>query len=305
MPADPFADEQLKERQRYIDGEFNKLFDTPPEDIPTDFARMLSDDYLIGEERRKLKNFEGYSEWLTLREPVSEELDAKINHVVYGDAFIGEILDYAIETSVKNFEVGKVTSPYGERLEYVEAFRRDAEEAIEERGGDIYPKVLPYHSLSIVPKFNYHEDGTRTLAGFVIRYKRDFGRIVLPDRSGVIHIVERQIAGIRIDEASGFPAVIKFMLENHVKEGEDPWENAEKHIRDCGAEGFIMKAVQADSREPFFVPDSTTIYGHKEIYTEQTKKDMLAKIAMRSIGPVEDDGIAYFGPAHPGHILKK
>ena len=305
MPADPFADEQLKERQRFIDGEFKKLFDAPSEGTPTDFAQMFADDYLIGEERRKLKNFEGYSEWLAQHEPISEQLDAKIDHVVHGDAYIGEILDYAIETSVNNFEIGKVTSPYGERLEYVEPFRCETEEAIIERGGIVYPKIFPYHSLSIVPKFNYFEDGTKTLASFIIRYKRDFGHIVLPDRSGVIHIVERQIAGIRIDAASGFPAVIKYMLENHAKQGEDPWENAEKHIRDCGAEGFIMKAVQADSRELFFEPDSTTIYGYKEIYTEKTKQDMLARIAMRSMGPVEDDGIAYFGPAHSGYILKK
>ncbi len=293
VPADPFRDDEVREHQLIIDAEFQKLFDMPPEGTPAAFAQMLSDDQMSGEARRKMKNYEGYHDWLDLREPVGIELDAKIEYLTRGRAMFGEALDFGLETSVMHFEGGKVTHPYKQRLEYVELFRQEAEEAIEARGGIVYPKVQPYHSISIIPDIEYLENGGHLINGFIVKYKRNFGSLELPNHKGVLHLTERQLAGFRVDQESGFSqGVIQRMQCTPISMTHGWQEKYVKYIVDTGARGFIEKAVQTDSVEDYLVPISTTLYGHKELYTPGQR---LAKKVLR---PTEDNGIAYFGPAH-------
>lgn len=294
VPANPYIDERLRLRQRFIDIEFRKLFDKPPEGTPAGFAQMLAADHSIGEERRKMKNFEGFMEWTAQKQPVTLDLDAKISHIERGSAYAGDTFDFALETKVLNFEVGKVTHPYGVRLEHVDPFRKEVEDAIEERGGKVYPKVLAYHSIAIVPDIHYGEDGTHQLNGFIVRYKRDFGAIDMLDGSGRIHIIERQIAGIRVDAESGFDqAIVKRMLDYDISPQRSWQKRYVNYIVDTGARGFIERAIQQDTTETFFVPDSTTIYGFKEKF--ETSK-ALGSAAFAS--PVQVGDIAYFGPDH-------
>lgn len=295
VPAHPFINEEVKARQRYIDAEFQKLYDTPPDDIPVPFAQMLAVDHEIGEERRKMKNFEGFMEWEAMKEPVDVVLNEKINHIERGTALASDTLDFAIHTKVKNFEVGKVTHPYGRRLEHVEPFREVVAEAVEANGGVVYPKVLAYNSISILPDVEYADDGSHRLNGFIVRYKRDFGAIDSADGSARIHLIERQLAGIRIDPESNFDqAIVQRMLAYDISPQRTWKKRYVNYVVDTGARGYIERAIQTDSLEKFFVPNSTTIYGYKEQYATATTTG-LARVALL---PDEDNGIAYFGPTH-------
>jgi len=292
-PSNMFLDEALKQRQLHIDSEFQKLFDNPPEGVPEGFALMLSNDHLIGEQRRKMMNTMAYMKWHDKHEPVSAELHEKMNFMDRGNAFISESLDFAVETSVENLELGKLTHPYRRRLEHIGEFRTDTAEAIESHGGVVYPKIFPYHSLAIKPDVSYSRDGSHEINGFIVRYKRDFGHIDLPNNTGRLHLVERQIAGYRVDEASGFSQdVVRRMLAKKITSSQRWEDKYMEYIVDTGARGFILRAVQTDSLEDFVEPVSTTIYGYKELYTPTQR---MAKVAL---GPTEDNGIAYFGPIH-------
>ena len=293
MPGNMYLDDDLKASQQYKDSEFQKLYDNPPIDVPPEFALMLAVDHEIGEARRKMLNYESYMKWAVKREPVTEELDEKLQHIDRGNAYIGEILDFALETSVDAVEAGKLTLAYWQRREHLAPFRAEAKEAIESRGGVMYPDIFPYHSISINPDVEYLDDGTHTMNGFIVRYKRDVGHIDLPHCAGRIHLVERQIAGYRVDEASGFKqSIVDRMLATPLS-FEKSWQTEYmKYVVDTGARSFIEQKVQANSLEEFVVPVSATLYGYKELYTPEKR---LARIAMQ---PTEDDGIAYFGPVH-------
>lgn len=295
VPANPYIDDELKERQHLIETEFQKLFDVPPAGIPVGFATMFANDHAIGEERRKMKNYEGFMEWVGRHEPVDTLIHEKISLVERGNGDAGDTLDFAVNTTVQSFEVGKVTHPYGIRLEHVEPFRKEVEAALIERGGVVYPKVLAYHSISIIPDVEYLENGAHTLNGFIVRYKRDFGAIDTADGTARINLTERQLAGIRIDAESGFNQdILTRMLATDISPERSWQKRYMQYIVETGARGFIEKAIQLDSMEKFLVPGSTTIYGHKEAYATKTTKG-LARVAL---GPDEDEGIAYFGPLH-------
>jgi len=297
MPANPYLDQALKDRQSYIGSEFIKLFNNPPDGTPPEFAEMLLWDHEIGEQRRSIQNFDGYTQWLATCEPITEDIDRKADHFEHGSAYAGEILDFALATSIDHFEVGKVTHPYRQRLEHVEPFRREVEDAIKERGGLIYPKVMPYRSIDIMPHMFVDEDGQEKLAGFIVKYKRDFGHINLADGSGTLRLVERQLAGFRVDEAAGFNPAIVTLMDFASKDKGIRWDGIqddqfERQLRNTGARGFIEKAVQTDSLEDFVVPISTTIYGFR---VKSTPRKLMAKKALK---PVDINGIAYFGPPH-------
>ena len=61
MPANPFRDEKVQKRQAGIEAEFLKLFVPPAElQVPESFATFFQDDYLIGERRRQMTNYNNY-----------------------------------------------------------------------------------------------------------------------------------------------------------------------------------------------------------------------------------------------------
>ncbi len=261
---------------------------------------MFEDDYFIGEHRRNMQNYEGYSELLKGAEPVSEELHPLLEHFEKGTALPDEILTIAVNTRIPSFEVGRVTSPYGKRLEHVEPFRQDVRNAIEAHGGVVFPTIQGYRSIDINPKVTYDTTGEGRIVGFIVTYKRDVGAIELPNDSGVISIVERQVAGFRVDEASGFPQEILEKMHLAMKDPGTKWDgekdlNWHEELLATGCLDFIETAVQTDSLEDFVVPQSTTIYGFKEEFSvRQRMARFAAKFSTRRV--VDNRGIAYVGP---------
>lgn len=292
MPAHPFKNESIKARQRHIFQEFMKLFKNYPADVPAEFAEMLEDDYFIGEQRRGMQNYEGYTEWLGLKQALPAEFDGIVEQYENGGAFPDEILTLAISAKLPSFELGKVTSPYRKRLEHVAPMREDVRDAIEFHGGVVYPSIQPYRSIDIQPMFSLDTAGMHRLVGCIVKYKRDFGHIDIPAESDRLSIVERQIAGYRIDESSGFPQELVARLEAIVAEryANNPeavildWSEC---VKESGLAAFIEAAVQSDSLEPFVVPESTTLYGFRQPIPG----------VRRDFERIKDlGGIAYIGP---------
>lgn len=283
VPAHPYVDETLKARQQYLESELRKLFKTCPADIPAGFASMLADDYDIGEERRKMANYEGYMQWLLSHEPIDPHLDPLFAHFERGSAYIGEILTIGLETSIEHFEVGKVTHPYRQRLEHVYPFREEVVEEIERHGGVVYPTVTPYRALVIDPRFSEHG----ALQGFIVRYKRDVGAINCISTAQRLNIVERQIAGYRIDAASGFDQEALAQLPEDFAQLNP--SRQQRALRLSGIYDFIERAVQTDSLHDFVVPVSTTIFAHKVDLPPVDEGKPFYRMT-------EFGDVAYFGP---------
>lgn len=285
VPAHPFLDDEIKKQQREINFGFHNLYKTPPEEMPDAFVDMIYDDYIINEERRKMINYEKFMKWSRCIDPQTDDLRMKLDLFERGQASPSDILDLAAitppltpgrtETDTDiSMEFGKVTHPYGYRMEYVDPFRQEVNEAIERHGGVVIPDVEPYRALKILPYaytyFDESGDKKQRLKGFIVKYKRDYGIVHLPGGTESMKLVERQIAAFRVDAASGFDqSIIENM--NAVADaypGRVRWEdhqnpNLQKRLARTGCEEFITAAVQGDSLEPFVVPISTTIYGYK------------------------------------------
>lgn len=297
MPANPFRNEQVKKRQAMIEGEFLKLFITPPAElnVPQDFQQLFQDDYQIGERRRQMTNFNNYMTWRKTNPDIPASIQDQVDRYEAGTAEVEDVIDIALNTDITNgLEVGRVTHPYWQRMEHVLPLREHTAEAISTRGGRLEPWIAPYRSISIVPNIQV-EDRVQSVTGFIVPYKHDVGTIVRPTDGKVLHIVERQIAGIRVDEPSGFSqGVLRRMHEVSSSKDNFDWSNVnderfEQHICETGARGFIEKAVQTDSSDLYLVPESTTLY----IFAEdpETSKH-LGRVAFHA--PDKDDGIAYY-----------
>jgi hypothetical protein len=283
-PAHPYIDKPLQARQRVIESEFQKLFDQPPVGTPPEFARILSEDHMSGEARRKMKNYEGYMEWKALNETVDPDIEQEIYHFERGSANQDEILDIALGTAIPYFEVGKVTHPYAKRLEYVEPFRIATNAAIARHNGVVYPSFTPYRSITIMPKVEYRGDSGHSLHGLIVKYKRDVGHIIMPDNETIIRIIERQLAGYRVDAASGFDQSIVHLMEQTPIGWTHVWqENEQEYLVDTGCRGFVEKAVQLDLLDSYVVPISTTIYGFKEKMTTKEKMYFLGSEAAGTV----------------------
>ena len=273
MPANPYIDDVVRQRQVEIDTEYRKLYDYPPEGTPEGFATMLLDDYMIHEERRKMLNFEGYQAWQAKGGEIPEDLEESVEHFMRGTAYEDEIIDIALNTDIEEFEVGKVSHPYRRRLEFVDQLRRGVDAAIVDHGGEAFGKYFPYRSIDITPHVTY-VDGELQVNGFIIPYKRDVGDIPLPDGSGMIRIVERQLAAFRADATSGFPQdIIQRMKETPIDWSasyqDDDYREA---LVNTGCHGFIVREILFDSLKPFVVPVSTTIYGYKQYFRPEPKE---------------------------------
>lgn len=294
MPANPFKDETVKARQASIESEFLKLFVTPPAElaIPKEFQDLFTDDYVIGERRRQMTNFNNYMEWRKKYHYLNKDLLPLFERYESATAEVEDVIDIALHTNIQNgLEVGRVTHPYWQRMEYVLDLRRDTAEVIQNRGGRLEPWISPYRSISIVPYTNNGE-----VAGFIVPYKHDLGSIIRPGDGKVLHVVERQIAGIRVDEASGFSQGVLRRMHDIAKDKPDfDWANTgderfEYHLRNTGARGFIEKAIQTDSTEEFLVPESTTIY----VFAEDPEVSKALGRAAFLQPDADIDGLAYY-----------
>ena len=268
MPANPFRDEKVQKRQAGIEAEFLKLFVPPAElQVPDSFAAFFQEDYEIGERRRQMTNYSNYMSWRGANPDIPEALVPHIDHYEEGTAEVDEIFDIMLGTSItKGLEVGRVTHPYWQRMQHLPPLREAVASAIVERGGTLESRRSPYYKIGILPNIGPDADGNQRINGHLARYKHDIGTLVRPSDGKIIHIVERQIAGIRVDEHSGFSqGVQRRMHETADTEEKFLWsdtrdERFEYHLRDTGCRGFIEKAIQTDSTDAYIVPESTTVY---------------------------------------------
>lgn len=272
----------IKRRQRGIQNELQKLYEIPPADIPAEFAELVATDTFIGEQRRSMKNYESYMTWKTKAQlPEDYHLKNAMYHMEDGTAYVGEILDVALGTELETFEVGKVTHPYRRRFQFVEPFRQEVDRAIVDRGGNILPRdVIPYRNVDVVPYFTREGMAITGLSGLITRYKRDVG--VINRENDRARIVERQLAGLRVDAASGFDQEIAHNMLEALPTDDEKRELADiaKHdgaqhavvmheighriLVKSGCMAYVEDKIQNNSLEPFVVPLSTTIYGYKE-----------------------------------------
>lgn len=276
VPAHPFRDEETKQQQREMLAGFNILYRTPPKNVPKSFVRVMVDDFVINEERRKMDNYQGYMAWKALDEPVPEDLEEPLEYFEKGQATESEILSILQRTKLRKGEIFKVSHPHGYRMEQLQPARDELDEAILEHGGVIYPTVTPYRSIDVLPRVEYvpneHGDIRQRLIGFIVKYKRDYGKVPVEHSEEIIHLVERQIAAYRVDADSGFDQTVLQAMhdfsDNYHKRIR--WEDThnphlKSRLRRTGCWSFIENAIQTDSLEDFVVPISTTVYGHKEL----------------------------------------
>lgn len=268
MPAHPFKSDAIQARQAGIERELVKLF-VPPVglEVPDEFARFFRDDYEIGEHRRQMTNYNNYMAWRASAPIVPDELLLPVDRYESGTAEVEDIFDIMLGTSmVDGIEVGRVTHPYWRRMQYLQPLRESVAKAIVERGGVLERRNSPYRSIDIIPAIGPDQHGNQRIHGHLARYKHDIGSMVRPSDGRVIHVVERQIAGIRVDEASGFSqGVLRRMHEVADTKANFVWSNTkddrfEYHLRDTGCRGFIEKAIQTDATDDYIVPESTTVF---------------------------------------------
>jgi hypothetical protein len=296
-PANPFKDEAVKAQQRIIAKANLLLYETPPEDMPKEFVyNVVTADFVINTERRKMDNFEAYSKFLSLESVVDPSLSESQKRFERAHASIAEIIDLTLHTDIESAELGGVAHPYGYRMQELIPLRKETDAAIESRGGVVYPTIAPYRSIVIQPAVESFDDGTQyggqRIIGFVVKYKRDYGHIPVPgDDTKVLRVVERQIAAYRVDEASGFDqSVLQAMhalrdqcpdrIHWGIRTPNDPKSKveAENRLLRTGCSLFIEKAVQTDSLADFVVPLETRIYVYKDEVMKQPKPSAAEKM---------------------------
>ena len=310
MPANPYFNESIKEQQRFVNGQFLKLYQSPPQDMPEEFVEdVVIDDYIIHEERRKMENYEAFMEFFEDGVVIDESVLPILERFERGQASIDEILMILAnpnidaredkESEFKSGEFGKVSHPYGYRMEQLEPFRNEMNEAILAQGGVVYPTVMPYRSIKILPRLKRFNNGTPEggvrIIGFIVKYKRDYGHVpVVGKDDEVVRVVERQIAAYRVDEASGFNQNIiqamhdmqaqypKRMLWDSPVMNQREQQVLDNRLKSVGCTDFVEYAVQTDSLRDFVVPISTTIYGYKEKLPEKLSVDPMARVALES-----------------------
>jgi hypothetical protein len=299
MPANPFLDDAVKKQQQIINREYFKLYQTPPKEMPRSFVEyVVTDDYVIHEQRRSMENFEGFMEFDQSEAYVDPSLQTEKELFERGQAMINESAHFVVHSPIRKGEFGKVLHPYGYRMQEIEPFRTETNEAIELLGGVVYPTISPYRSIKILPKVRRFDNGTefggQEIVGFIVKYKRDYGHILIPDSDNeVLRIVERQIAAYRVDEASGFDQ--KVLQAMHDLRDTYPkrirWDQPQSddvkaneifynRLKMTGCAEFIEHAVQTDALDDFVVPISTTIYGYKEKLPEKPPVDHMAHKAL-------------------------
>lgn len=299
MPANPFLDEAVKKQQQGIDVEYLKLYQTPPKEMPQSFVEnVITDDYIINEERRKMENFEAYMEFVQSDASVDPSLRLAMELFERGHLLINDSVHLVVHSPIKKAEFGKVTHPYGYRMQELEPFRIEMDEAIELQGGVVYPTISPYRSIKILPKVRRFDNGTefggQEIVGFIVKYKRDYGHIPIPGGDNeLLRIVERQIAAYRVDKASGFDQTVlramhdlrdtypkRIQWDKSTSDDDNEAEVFYNRLKMTGCAEFIEHAVQTDALDDFVVPISTTIYGYKERLLEKPKVNHIAHKAL-------------------------
>ena len=308
MPANQYVDEETLNQQLEHSDAIKALYEHPPINIPKNFEHMVVGDYVINEVRRGLINFEKYMALIKQCPNIIQLMPEEIGLLMRGKASQDQIFDVVIranEEAEKNHTAGyessefwKLSHPYGYRMQHLSSIRENSARSVLEHKGLVYPSVLPYRDITIMPHveygtpiydeagmqidIDYHEQPI--LVGFIVRYKRDYGNVPIPGSEKIIHLVERQVAGIRVDEASGFSQAHLDIFNQEAFNGAVPvnWNDPNdaripNRLESYGIKNLIHSAIQTDSLEEFVVPLSTMMYGFVD--TPQMSR-VLGKSAM-------------------------
>lgn len=306
VPANPYLNQDVKDRQAHIEQAFAILFEHPPAElaIPDSFRKLLIDDYHINVQRRRMINYENFAKWRVAHPTLENSfLESVAARVETGRAESGDVLDLALHTDtqkLRGLEVGRVSHPYWRRTEYITPMRLDIAKAIIDRGGGLYSLETPYRRIKIAPKLTVNQaTGEREIAGLLVRYKKDMGFIPRADGS-ILKIAERQIAGYRVDPESGFDQSILERMQAYTHSKKDfQWdytsdEDLQTALKKTGCKEYVEQTVQTDTNAPFVVPESTTIYCYTEKETLPNKEIGKKAVSIAFRKPDSDEGIAFF-----------
>jgi len=271
VPGNPFLNDEVKERQRAVNERIDQLFMLPPKDqfVPDSFRDMLFDDHVISFQRRNMLNFNRFSEWRVGVDP--SRMSQESCRVEDGSATVMDTLTHLHITSTESGEVGKTTHPYSQGIEHIADFRQEVTDSITALGGIVTPSIQGYRSIDITPKYHRDDDNKIVVLGLIANYKHDIGTIPATQKDQLVTIVERQIAGYRVDEAAGFDQDIAANLATELDKFDNfVYDNTTEYdivlakiLESTGCRDYVERIIQSDALEPFVVPVSTTIYGFR------------------------------------------
>lgn len=242
-PLDPYS-----EHQHEVHGQLEQLFAQPyPDDTPQEFSDLVTFDYIAGSARRETVNYSHFMAWQ--REHPEEAADHGdiIANAQRSGSCPRRLLDFVRNSSVRSTELGKLSLPYGYRLEKLAEFRDEMKDIVAERSGELLVDQ-PYGHMHVAP--HYTDDGK--LRGMLATYQRDIGR-VLDRNAEIITITERQALAIRIDDASGFPRDLYHDIASRDKKR---YEAALARVEN--------EFIQTDAADKFMVPLSLVMFAHRK-----------------------------------------
>ena len=270
-PMNPYLDADVKKHQADVAAALYALTSerAAPEGTPAGVIEMVEHNFMHSQFRLDATNYKSYGEMLDKNETLRGLELTLMNEAARGKAIPAELLHLLIYTQLDSTELGKVTHPYGYRIEHVPELRQRVAAAIIENHGRLHPAITPYRDIKLHPHYtlddeNYHKDFSlnQQLHGMVATYKHDLGWIEL-DGGRQINIVERQTAAIRIDEASGFDQEIARKMHAFEPCNDTTWR--ERLARESGCLDHIESAIQHDVSEDYFIPLSTVIYAYETV----------------------------------------
>lgn len=196
--------------------------------------------------RRDTKNSASYASKLVDAAGASPELQAKLARGELGTATMPEVFELINGLGMESAELARLTHPYGYRLEYLEAMRREAQNSIIYCSGQLYDNPdVKYKIIAL--------DTSVTLDDFLsmaIAMKRTNAVGWVGDTD----VYERSTFIVRLDDASHFDQAVAKHLKSI------PAETGKNEMMQYGRlEEEAKRLLAADDIESV-IPISTTVY---------------------------------------------
>lgn len=254
--------------QREVEAQLEQLVTVyAPEELPDEAKWLAYSDYYAGNARRETENKGSYGEWLTstdselLSDPGLLEIEQKIG---YGTACPDELLHFMQHTSLKSIELAKLFHPYGYRMQYVPEMRQRIDEGIKDCGGYLLEESSEEEGMDKYRNIDFMKvvvPMNQKFVGYLVKYKRDIGGVI--HKNGhPIRIVERQLAGLRLDRYSDLPFDIykKVSQRTSMVHAVENWEG--RMLEETGLKEFVEADIQSDTAADYLIPLSTTVFAY-------------------------------------------
>ena len=291
-PMNPYLDDAVKQHQSDVAASLSELAGerAAPEGTPAGIIEMIEQNFLYSQAGLPAANHKSYGLMLEKNVPLRGLELSLMHEAARGKAIPAELLHLLIYTPLDATELGKVTHPYGYRMQHVPELRQRVDDAILENFGQLHPDITPYRDIKLHPHYtlndeNYHKDFTlnQQLHGMIATFKHDLGWIDL-DNGRQIKIVERKTTGIRLDPASGFDQDIAQKMHAFKPSNDRKWR--ERLAHETGCLDYIETALQHDVSDDYLIPLSTVIYAYetdRDPVDESTRR--IRKLAARGMNP--------------------